>query len=95
MDVEKFPELSLKNKAALVGADGASCYFCLSVFNLEAIEEWTDDGETAKCPVCEVDSVLPGMYSREILAAGLERWFTGAVECTAPEWSPAREGAPP
>lgn len=36
---------------------------------------WADDGETALCPQCGVDSVLPGVGDILFLALAYERWF--------------------
>ena len=37
------------------------CFYCLSVFKGEDIRTWADKGETAMCPVCGIDTVLPGV----------------------------------
>lgn len=37
------------------------CFFCLSLFGPAEIQDWTDDGKTALCPRCGVDSVLPDL----------------------------------
>ncbi len=34
-------------------------FFCLSLFEAAGIQDWTDDGKTALCLRCGVDSVLP------------------------------------
>ena len=33
-------------------------FYCLAVFAPSEIEEWCDDGNTAICPKCSVDSVI-------------------------------------
>lgn len=35
------------------------CFYCLFMFNSTDITEWIDDGQTALCPKCSIDSVLP------------------------------------
>lgn len=46
----------------------AGCYYCLSCFPVEKIEQWVRDrnGMTACCPYCTVDTVLPENILREI-----------------------------
>lgn len=39
--------------------NGCACFYCGAFFKSTEIKEWTDDGETAICPRCGIDSVLP------------------------------------
>jgi hypothetical protein len=41
-------------RAAICG-----CYYCLATFPSGDIHEWRDDSQTAVCPRCGIDSVLP------------------------------------
>lgn len=50
--------MPFKNRAAIEGADSCICYHCLNWFQSERVTNWTDDGETARCPICGVDAVL-------------------------------------
>ena len=56
------------------------CFYCLSIFNPNEIEEWVEDSEgTAICPYCGIDSVI-GESSRhpitkEFLKKMHEYWF--------------------
>ena len=34
------------------------CYYCISRFSKQDIEQWVDDGQTALCPFCGIDSVI-------------------------------------
>ena len=34
------------------------CFYCLETFSPSVIEDWCDDGDTALCPKCGIDSVL-------------------------------------
>lgn len=36
------------------------CFSCFKVCELEEIEQWTDEGDTAICPNCGVDSLIYG-----------------------------------
>ena len=62
-----------------------ACYYCLRTFPPEKIDKWVDTreidgkGQTAICPFCGIDSVLPDAacfsISPEFLAAMHEYWF--------------------
>lgn len=42
----------------VLGSKFCSCFHCLQRFSPDEIEEWTDNGQTALCPKCNVDSVI-------------------------------------
>lgn len=61
----EYIELSFNNMSRLSGENFCSCYSCLRMFSTNLIEEVIEDRngkETAICPFCYVDSLLPGMY---------------------------------
>ena len=35
------------------------CFHCVKTFTPQQITEWIDNGQTAVCPFCGVDSVIP------------------------------------
>lgn len=74
-DIENYPTLS-RNNLLEKNCSEFGCYFCQSIIKREDIEDTCDNGETAICPKCSVDSLLPGITDTELLAKGLERWFT-------------------
>lgn len=37
----------------------AGCYQCISTFDPAEISDTIDDGKTAMCPKCGIDSILP------------------------------------
>jgi hypothetical protein len=55
------------------------CYHCLAVFKAGEIGDWIDLDETAVCPRCGVDAVLPSAagfpLTRDFLAAMRRHWF--------------------
>jgi predicted RNA-binding Zn-ribbon protein involved in translation (DUF1610 family) len=51
--------LSLRHRKQLERAGRAGCFYCLAVFDIAAIKDWTDDEQTALCPKCGIDAVLP------------------------------------
>ena len=78
MDVSKFNKLSIRNKEELKNHKNCSCYFCLKVFKTTEVKEFTeelDGSETAICPFCGIDSLVPGEVSKEILKSAQKFWF--------------------
>jgi uncharacterized paraquat-inducible protein A len=55
------------------------CSYCISVFVPSEIVEWIDDGQTAICPRCPVDSVIGSASGYPVTAEFLLRmhdhWF--------------------
>lgn len=63
MDIEKLKkahEHSTDHRADIELSDTCGCFYCLNHFDSSEISEWIDGGETALCPRCGIDSVLPG-----------------------------------
>jgi len=54
--------LGFKNKKEISKSKKCGCFFCLSTFDPKEITEWTDEGQTAVCPKCGVDSILGDDY---------------------------------
>jgi len=79
-DVDNAINLSFKNSAQVKEGVPCGCYFCMAVFDGGEVTKWADSGETALCPYCAVDSVLPNETNEEFLIAACERWFTGKGE---------------
>ena len=70
---------AFRNRYAVERAHEASCYHCLRTFDPNAIERYTDEGETACCPHCEVDAVVPGRLTPRELGALHDYWFSGGI----------------
>ena len=55
------------------------CFYCLEIFPSSNIEDWTDNGTTAICPHCGIDSVIAETAERKIDKAFLQQmnkeWF--------------------
>lgn len=56
------------------------CFYCCRIFEPKLIVEWIDSGQTALCPVCGIDSVLPTALNPVFghlwfLRAMEKRWF--------------------
>ncbi|MBC1458265.1 cytoplasmic protein [Listeria newyorkensis] len=67
------------NKIWLAKADRCSCFYCLALFEPSEITEWLEIEDTALCPYCMIDSVLPELdilpLSREFLNDMHQQWF--------------------
>lgn len=57
--ISEASEYSIRNRDGLVEGTKAACYHCMQVFSAKEVTDFTDAGETALCPYCGIDSVLP------------------------------------
>jgi hypothetical protein len=67
-----------KNKAKLEESQTCGCYKCFSIMSVSDIKDWTDEGETAICPDCQTDALLPDVLvplSEENLRVINKYWF--------------------
>jgi hypothetical protein len=76
MNIEQAVKKSIHNHAEIAAGVDCGCYFCLTIFDGGTVYEWTDEGTTAVCPRCGIDSVLSGITDMEYLKSAHERWFT-------------------
>ena len=73
---------SYSNKQDILSSNKCGCFFCNKIFDSKLISEpYINDigGETAICPFCGVDSVLPDSkieLSEELLEDMYHVWFT-------------------
>lgn len=75
-EFQKAHELCRNNKDVLNKTDKCGCFYCLRQFAPSEIKEYIRKGEeTALCPYCNIDAVLPGEYSKEFLEEMYEYWF--------------------
>jgi hypothetical protein len=64
------------NKEALSSGEEAGCFYCQRTCRLSDIKKWVDlTSDTAICPHCSIDSVLPGVTDLGILSQMYLRWF--------------------
>jgi hypothetical protein len=80
IDAELAHQDSIRNRSAIFKIGSCSCFFCMRRFGASLITEWTDGGDTAICPHCGIDSLLPGNVGTEELYRMNERWFCGGSE---------------
>jgi hypothetical protein len=50
---------SWKARPALEAATKCGCYYCLKIYSPSKITEWCDSDQTAICPECGIDAVIP------------------------------------
>jgi hypothetical protein len=75
---------------ALLASDLCGCFYCLEIFDPDEIMDWieegpgkttdiTDNGQTALCPKCGIDSVIGSASGYPITSEFLQRmkdyWF--------------------
>lgn len=48
------------NRQFMTPGAACRCFHCLKSFSAEQIGHWVDDGNTALCPHCGINSVLSG-----------------------------------
>ena len=49
---------SYRNRVEMEQSIRCGCFCCGSIFDATEVEDYIDDGETALCPYCDVDSVV-------------------------------------
>ena len=77
IDIKTFSELSFKNRSKIDPDKNVSCYYCGKVYLGKEIKEWADDGEdTAICPYCWIDSVVPFEVDRKTLNEATRYYFS-------------------
>lgn len=77
VELRRWRSLSMFNRQELGHYTMASCFHCCSVMTISSITDWCDDGQTAICPTCGVDAVLPGNCADELLNEMHAIWFVG------------------
>jgi hypothetical protein len=46
------------HRAEVMSSQTCGCFYCKETFGPAEIVEWVDDGKTALCPRCGIDSVI-------------------------------------
>lgn len=68
------------NREMLKNDSVCGCFYCLRIFSPDEITDWIHDkSETARCPYCGIDSVLPKSagytLTKEFLKDMYDYWF--------------------
>ncbi len=74
---------SSHHRKEVVHSETCGCFYCLSIFQPNEIEEWIDErdgiGQTAMCPKCSIDSVIGSNsgfpITKEFLEKMHQHWF--------------------
>lgn len=70
---------SIYHRQEILQSDLCGCFFCLRTFRPWEIAAWTDEGDTALCPFCRIDSVIGSAsgfpLTDEFLRGMNKKWF--------------------
>ena len=70
---------SSKHRSEINASDICGCFYCEKTFGPHEIADWVDDGQTALCPKCGIDSVIGSAsgfpVNTEVLHQMCEYWF--------------------
>lgn len=68
------------NRNIILASQKAGCLLCTSCYDASEVTAYTDEGETALCPVCGLDGVIgdaEGIEMTEITLVALNEFFCG------------------
>ena len=79
-DAKAAHALCTHHREALKNVDRCGCFYCKSIYDPREITEWIDRHDTALCPRCGIDSVIPDTKEYPLTTAFLKKmyhvWFT-------------------
>jgi hypothetical protein len=81
--------LSMRNRAQVEAVARCGCFHCQAVFAAADVRAWVDDGQTALCPRCDIDAVLPGITDADTLRSLHHHRFDVTVRPTEAGWRTA------
>jgi len=71
-------QYSRNNNFTIRYSNMCGCYHCLEKFKSDLVSDWVDEGDTALCPHCGIDSVIPDAVTevtKKILRELNEKYF--------------------
>jgi hypothetical protein len=72
------------HRAEIESSSLCGCFYCLATFSPIEVCEWIDEGQTALCPKCGIDSVIGSAagfpMTEEFLLQMHDHWFRAPVE---------------
>ncbi|NQY38032.1 MAG: hypothetical protein HRT37_24405 [Alteromonadaceae bacterium] len=74
MTVEQMHDLSINNKLTIQNTKCA-CFYCLKTFDGSDVVRFIDNGNTARCPACGTDAVLPRIVDIDTLKELHKHYF--------------------
>ena len=76
---KKLHAYSSYNKDLIKTADKCYCFYCKSIIAKDDIKNYADNGQTALCPKCEIDAIIPDSIEdtvdQQIISEMNEYWF--------------------
>jgi hypothetical protein len=94
--LQRLYQHSRLNRRFMLPGSTCRCFHCLEEFPVEEISHWTDEGNTALCPRCGIDSVLSSsadQLSDDLICQMQGAYFVGqSKKFTAEEWRNAIAG---
>lgn len=79
MQMERLHAYSANNRSLIAASYKCYCFYCKESMYRGAIEEYADDGQTALCPKCGIDAIIPDSIEESvdenIIAEMNEYWF--------------------
>lgn len=77
--IEKASRLSIHNRIMIELSKKCGCYYCTKIFDAERVKDYIDADDTAMCPFCGIDSVLPDAsvcnLNKKLIKKVRFRWF--------------------
>ena len=76
-------EHSVSNRVAINKSGWCGCFSCCQVYPAEEVQDWTDKGETALCPKCNIDSIIgdaSGLSLNMQLLRQMQRQFFSNID---------------
>lgn len=78
-EIKEAHKTSIRHRNILRDSDACGCFCCLDMFDYKNIDDWCDNGDTALCPSCGIDSVIGSASGYPITQPFLEAmkkyWF--------------------
>lgn len=68
---ERHPNIRERQEG--IRASKCGCFYCLAIFPGVEITQWIDEGTTAICPKCGIDSVLSEYERYDICESSLKK----------------------
>jgi len=79
IDLDIAHRACMHHREQVMQSDTCGCFYCLAQFAPGDITEWCDEGQTAICPRCGIDSVIGSAsgypITSDFLNAMNKRWF--------------------
>jgi hypothetical protein len=79
MKLEGLHKKSINNKSNIDSETLCGCFYCETIFLGDKVSNYIDEGQTALCPICNVDSVIASdkkeIVNQSILKAMHSKYF--------------------